>query len=613
MSKISYKQILRLYKIIVLFMIVSISIIALAKLDSSDEWFSQAKDFPEGALVYAQFQDLPALEKLWDESELKQKYLQSTNFTEFKNKHLALKLLSRLEEFQAASGFPFDISSVVYSSETKAAIAVYDIGRLEFVFVAPLSEEKFFASQFFVNKSVFEENKLEDGTKFYSRNVLSDRGRQRQKLLFANVRGRFVLGTDEVKFIKTLAMIGKTSKKKSLFEQPGFKYLSEKITPHSATIWIDQRKLNDDWYFKHYWAFKNLENLKKINAAIFDLEMQKNKFIEHRKFLLNGKTENKSSKLSAQDVEKLQKMIPENIPYYKLQTIDSNEFNTANEIQKTLLDGFLTLAERKISNDHKTSYNRYNYDEYSDYYSEKDYKYLSGKYDAEINQDGEDFANVEVTSDENMEVNKELQRAIEQANPQTAASFVSPQIMPLFFENRRALILTLQNDRNLDREKLENAISKLAQNQLTVFQDNSHLQWKNGEENGEKWRELQMPMLGWKLVYSVKKEKIIFSNSVELLSSILIKSADKNKEKTQSNIDFSELTIIRFGQHKAEFDALTGQIEELKTIDDENQSVDFFAKNIGSLFDVLSNVNRVEIRKNSSSNYLSEDLEFISE
>ena len=130
------------FKYLVLVLLVIFAVIAYAKITSSDEAFSQAKDFPEGALVYAQFEDLPALYKIWDESEFKQKYLESTNFNQFENKHLAMKLVSRLEEFQAASKFPLDISALLSSSETRAAIAVYDIGRLEFVFVAPLSEEK---------------------------------------------------------------------------------------------------------------------------------------------------------------------------------------------------------------------------------------------------------------------------------------------------------------------------------------------------------------------------------------------------------------------------------------------------------------------------------------
>ena len=159
---------------------------------------------------------------------------------------------------------------------------------------------------------------MEDGTVFYSKNVEADRGRQRQKMLFATLRGRFVLATDEVKFFKTLAIIDGKSKEKRLFDAPEFKFLSEKITPHQATIWVDQRKLNDDWYFKHYWAFKNLENLKKIRAGIFDFEMQENKLIERRKFLLNNKSA-ETPKISAVEINNLQKFIPEDVPHFKFQ------------------------------------------------------------------------------------------------------------------------------------------------------------------------------------------------------------------------------------------------------------------------------------------------------
>jgi len=45
--------------------------------------FGLAEDFPRGALVYAQFKDLPALIKQWDQSRLKQQYLESANYKEF--------------------------------------------------------------------------------------------------------------------------------------------------------------------------------------------------------------------------------------------------------------------------------------------------------------------------------------------------------------------------------------------------------------------------------------------------------------------------------------------------------------------------------------------------
>src|SRR5689334_11586074 len=126
--------------------------------------FALAADVPRGALVYAQFSDLPALVKRWDESKLKEQYLASTNFQQFRTQHLALKLIERWTEFNDALGFPLDALTVGEAAENRAALAVYDFGRLEMVFVAPLGEEKLAATQFFQNTDQFEETELPDGT-----------------------------------------------------------------------------------------------------------------------------------------------------------------------------------------------------------------------------------------------------------------------------------------------------------------------------------------------------------------------------------------------------------------------------------------------------------------
>src|SRR5262245_29922246 len=67
--------------------------------------FELANDFPRGAVVYAQFQDLPAAVKQWDESALKERYLKSVNYQKLWSRHLANKLFSRWEEFNTAAGF----------------------------------------------------------------------------------------------------------------------------------------------------------------------------------------------------------------------------------------------------------------------------------------------------------------------------------------------------------------------------------------------------------------------------------------------------------------------------------------------------------------------------
>src|SRR2546426_11754019 len=126
-----------------------------------------AHDFPRGAVVYAQFKDLPAAIKQWDESSLKERYLKSVNYQKMWSRHLANKLFSRWEEFNAATGFPLSLSAFGAVADNRAAIAVYDIGRLDLVVIAPLKPTKFAATQFFQNKDNFEEVEAPDGTVYY--------------------------------------------------------------------------------------------------------------------------------------------------------------------------------------------------------------------------------------------------------------------------------------------------------------------------------------------------------------------------------------------------------------------------------------------------------------
>ena len=125
-------------------------------------------------------------------------------------------------------------------------------------------------------------------------------------------------------------------------------------------------------------------------------------------------------------------------------------------------------------------YNRYYFQDYSENYWETNYRYLGGKYEAEINEEDEDSEINERDLREESELIGELNQIIQAANPKASASLISPQIMPmpLFFECRRAFILTLGNAKNLNLGSLENVISKLANNQLTVSKNTADLNGK---------------------------------------------------------------------------------------------------------------------------------------
>ena len=352
---------------------------------SSKNPYSLAGDLPRGALVYAQFQNLPELIKLWEQSQLKERYLSSTNYQQLQHRHLALKLISRWQEFNDALGFPLDLSTIGSATDGAAAVAVYDIGQLDLLFVAPISEEKVALTQFFQSKNQFEQGEAPDGTSYYFHTVEADRGRQKQVLAFATVNGRFLVGTNEKLFLRALANIKKRARNDSIADDPTFKSLSRKVNPHFATIWVDQSKLNADYYFKHYWLMQNVDELKSIRAGIFDLEQQQSRWIERREFLTTATAERSSSGIAEAELRQLYSHTPDDAPFVRLQSLVNNPTLPGKIIRDTLFDS--PVEQESVSR--TWSWDSYSSDDFyptsgDDYDSYDRYSYLDDTYDKTI-------------------------------------------------------------------------------------------------------------------------------------------------------------------------------------------------------------------------------------
>ena len=564
-------------------------IVFVALSQKKNEPFAQAKDFPRDALVYAQITDLPAFIKLWNESKLKEKYEESQNFEDFQKHHLAMKLVSRWEEFNASVGFPIDLETVSGIAENRAAVAVYDIGKLEFVFIAPMNDEIFNATKFFQNQANFEEQMLEDGASFYSCDVEADRGRQKQKLLFANLKGRFVLATSQKLLMRTLTNINGKSKKDRLIDEPLFSNLSEKLAPNLATVWVNQTALNKDYYFKYYWLMGNIKDLKNIRAGIFDFEIQEKLLIERREFLLNQAKVN--TKISPEKANQMLAVLPENIPFYHLQAANSE--NVSNAISDTLFDR--QIETETDSNSHSNRYNNYDFDD-SDWH---DYSSLGEKYDENV--DDVEAENV-FTTKANNDLSRKISQSLQATNPNTILQTTRPQILPepLFAEFNRVTVLKLGAPENLNEENLENMIAEEMKSRLMISAPNIGLDWETKNENGQTWRELNPPSLGWGIAYTLRGNELFFSNNSTFLQEILTTKNNELKSKNTLN----EMTVIRLDQRQSAYD------EIMKTIKKSNKN-DFFTGNISSLLDTISDVKQVEIKRNYHENYLHEEVSLI--
>ena len=74
----------------------------------------------------------------------------------------------------------------------------------------------------------------------------------------------------------------------------------------------------------------------------------------------------------------------------------------------------------------------------------------------------------------------------------------------------------------------------------------------------------------------------------------------------------NDLTIVRFDQHKSAFDDIMNTLDK-DGLQSEAGSISdtFFSGEIGSLLDVASELNRIEITRRPSSGGLHEEIHFV--
>lgn len=549
--------------------------------------FASAEDFPREAVLYVQVADLPALIKLWNESKFKENYLESDNFYDFKNNHLGRKLASRWQEFNAAAGFEIDLDVLSGLAGNRAAIAVYDVGKLDLVFIAPVSDEIFTATKFAANCDTFTEETLDDGTTIYRATVEADRGRQKQELIFAQLKNRFILTTNKTLLLQTLNNINGDKAKNRLIDEHSFALLSEKIEPHLATVWLNQTVLNDDYYFKRYWLMSDVKNLKNLRAGIFDFEMQEGKFVERRKFLLDKVVE--SSPIESLAAAKVLAVLPSDIPFYRLQSANPTSVDEA--IEKTIFARQKNVEKRKRN--YFSSYSSFN--DY-DYYSSGDYEHLGEDFDETIDEIDDD------ETIERREIEIDFSKNLKTANPQAILTFTQPKVLPapMFFEFQRATIFSLASPNSFNRNAFESAIAQKLSAQTMIAASGVKLNWETKSEDYYSWRELNLPKIGWSISYIVRGDVLILANDTEFLRSISdVKNPPKIKKQ---NSPFNSLTVINLDERENAFDNVFAELDRKKMAED------FFIGNIASLLDAMREVRKIEINGNYSRNILDEEI-----
>lgn len=562
------------YKYLLILLFLSVIVVLVWAKTSLKQNFSQAKDFPVGALIYLQVADLPQLITLWNESELKEKYLESDNYADFSTSHLGIKLAERFEDLSSETGFLLDLQTVSGLAEKQAAIAVYDIGKLDIVFVAPLNETLFSATIFSQNSGRFAENTLADGTVFYQIEVEVDRKRQKQHIIFTNLKNKFVLATNEKLFRQTVAILTAKQTNKSLYDEPSFKQLTENAASALAAVWVNQAKLNTDYYFKRYWLLSKIDTLQNIRAGFFNLNLNENGVVENRQFLL--KEPRTKSEISNREAEELLAKIPVNVPFYRLQKADKK--NIGEAVCNTIFD-----KASMVEKPHK-DINHWSYSYYSNNIDERHYSYFDSDFDENVNEPLEaEFVKSESFSTDKIKVF---------GNPATILTAASPQVPENspFAGFRKIAVISLKSPNYFLANQFENSIAEALKNRITAAETN--FVW----ETAAGLRKLKIPMLGWEVGYVLKDDKLFVANNFGFLNDFV--STENRQDLIKSGFD--DLTVIRLQDHEKNFEQIMQKLAA--------QNNDFFVGNIGGLLSVIKDVKQIEIRKQSEGLIIREEI-----
>jgi len=270
---------------------------------------------PSGALLYLQAKDFSALLADWNGSPQKQAWLGSSNYDVFSRSRLLLRLQDAGKQFATAAGLPLNMGFVSQVAVSESALALYDIGKLQFVYITRLPSASAMRSQLWQGRTQFE-TRSAGGTTFYLRH---DAESQRE-VEFAVRENYLLLATREDLMAGALQRMA--GSKDSTIE--GDSWFARSVAAAGPVgdlrMVLNLEKIVPSSYFRSYWVQQNITGMKSYAAAVSDLFRSPKEYREERVLL---KKTGEANSTNDQEVSDLVRLVPEGVGIYEAQPCPS--------------------------------------------------------------------------------------------------------------------------------------------------------------------------------------------------------------------------------------------------------------------------------------------------
>jgi hypothetical protein len=272
---------------------------------------------PSGALLYLQAKDFSALLADWNGSPQKQAWLGSSNYEVFSRSRLLLRLKDAGKQFATAAGLPPDMNFMSEVAGSESALALYDIGKLQFVYITRLPSANAMQNQLWQTRAKFE-TRSAGGMTFYLRR---DSESQRE-VEFAVSQNYLLLATREGLMASALQLMA-GGKDHTIESEPWFaQSVAAAGSIGDLRMVLNVEKIVPSPYFRSYWVQQNITGMKSYTAAVSDLFRSGKEYREER-VLLKKVGEAKSTTDKGEAVSDLVRLVPEGVGIYEAQPCPS--------------------------------------------------------------------------------------------------------------------------------------------------------------------------------------------------------------------------------------------------------------------------------------------------
>jgi hypothetical protein len=296
---------------------------------------SLARLMPQDAVLFLEAQDFSSILRDWNSSPEKQVWLTTANHEVFSRSRLFLRLQQAQEEFASAAGLSPDMSFLSEVAGGQSALGIYDIGKLELLYVTRLPSAHAMQSGIWQQRAKFETRQVE-GKQFY---VRTDPQSQRV-VAFAIDDEYLVLGTREDLVAGALSLLA--GKKAAALNRQGWFVNAVKAAkdPGELRMVIHLAEVTKTPQFRTYWLQQNITELRQYESSVSDLFRSSGVYREERSLLLKNAPESASDDADGgPEVAELMRLVPPDAGFYRAFAVSPQGDTLALLQQKILAPG----------------------------------------------------------------------------------------------------------------------------------------------------------------------------------------------------------------------------------------------------------------------------------